>query len=113
MYISVLIDVLVWALEFVGVLIIIWGAAYAVIFLVTRQKPKNLPLPKAALAERLRIAFGQKIVFALEFLVAADILKTLKDPNVNESIRLAILVVIRVILSYFIDREIHQHTLKK
>ena len=63
---------------------------------------------KVSLEELLRIELGQKIVFGLEFLVAGDILITLKDPDVSELYRLGLLVVIRTLLSFFVGREVKE-----
>jgi len=44
-------------------------------------------------------------VFGLEFLIAADILTTITTPTQQELINLAVVVVIRTILGYFLSKE--------
>ena len=46
------------------------------------------------------------LLIALDFLVAADILKTILVPSVNELAILVIIVVIRILLSWSLSKEI-------
>ncbi len=54
---------------------------------------------------QIRRELTDKIVFGLEFLIAADILTTFTTPTQEELINLAVVVVIRTILGYFLSRE--------
>jgi uncharacterized membrane protein len=55
---------------------------------------------------QIRRDFTDKIVFGLEFLIAADILATLLTPTQQDLINLAVVVVIRTILGYFLSKEV-------
>jgi uncharacterized membrane protein len=46
------------------------------------------------------------LLLALDFLVAADILKTILVPSVNELAILVIIVVIRILLGWSLSKEI-------
>ena len=50
----------------------------------------------------VRIELGQGIILGLEFMVAADIITTIAHPTYFELGLLALLVLIRTVLSYFI-----------
>jgi uncharacterized membrane protein len=54
----------------------------------------------------LRADFGTYLLFALELLIASDIMKTIVEPGVQELIILGGIVVLRTALSFFLDREI-------
>jgi len=54
----------------------------------------------------LRIQLGQDMVMGLEFLVAADILRTALTPTWNEMLLLASLIGLRTILNYFVELEL-------
>ncbi len=54
----------------------------------------------------LRNQLGQSMVMGLEFLVAADILRTALAPTWNDMLLLASLVGLRTILNYFMEREL-------
>jgi len=92
----------------VGFCVIVWGGARPVYYFFMPSLYPTLKNKKVSLEELLRIELGQKIVFGLEFLVAGDILITLKDPDVSELYRLGLLVVIRTLLSFFVGREVKE-----
>lgn len=57
--------------------------------------------------EKARVSFGQKIVFGLEFFIVADAVTTILKPTIDELLRLALIVVIRTVLSFFLSRELY------
>lgn len=54
----------------------------------------------------LRIRLGQSMVMGLEFLVAADILKTSVSPTWNDILFLAALIGLRTLLNFLLDYEL-------
>jgi uncharacterized membrane protein len=60
----------------------------------------------------IRRELTDKIVFGLEFLIAADILSTITTPTQEELINLAVVVVIRTILGYFLSKEAAEFSLQ-
>ena len=60
------------------------------------------PFPR----ERIRLGVGRSLALALEFLLAADILRTAVEPTWEEIGRLAAIAAIRTTLNFFLDREI-------
>ncbi len=61
----------------------------------------------------VRRELTDKIVFGLEFLIAADILTTLIAPTQEELLNLAVVVVIRTILGYFLAKEAAEFDLQE
>ena len=56
-----------------------------------------------------RYCFGHWLAMALEFQLAADILGTTVDPDLDSLIKLGIIAVIRTFLNYFLAKELeHQ-----
>ena len=56
-----------------------------------------------------RYCFGDWLATALEFQLAADILATTVDPDLDSLIKLGIIAVIRTFLNYFLIKELeHQ-----
>ena len=53
-----------------------------------------------------RLELTQSMVFGLEFLVAADIVKTVVSPTWNDILLLASLIGLRTVLNYFLEREL-------
>jgi uncharacterized membrane protein len=54
----------------------------------------------------LRMQLGQSMVVGLEFLVAADILKTALSPSWNDILFLAALIGLRTVLNYLLEHEL-------
>jgi uncharacterized membrane protein len=56
--------------------------------------------------EQIRLRLGRWLAVALEFEVAADILRTAIAPSWNELGQLAAIIVLRTVLNYFLQKEI-------
>lgn len=84
----------------IGVLVIILGAlrsVYQLFMLVVYQKFSS---------NYIRLQFGDSVILGLEFMVGADIVGSLVSPDYYNLGLLAILVVIRTVLSYFLNLEL-------
>ncbi|MBN2733931.1 MAG: DUF1622 domain-containing protein [Methanomicrobiaceae archaeon] len=94
------IQLLVYFFEFVGAALIIYGgltAAFKVLLL--ELKRGNY------IYNKIRLDLTSKIVFGLEFLIAADILLTVISPSQEDLVILAVTVIIRTVLGYFLEKE--------
>jgi uncharacterized membrane protein len=63
---------------------------------------KQVPL------ERIRYDVGRHLLLGLEFLIAADSMRTIVQPTLEEVTVLAIIVAIRTVLSFFLTREMER-----
>ena len=95
-------DAIARGFEAVGVAVLVLGGAHA-LFICTRDS-------RAGLGEfypLMRRRFGRALLLGLEVLVAADIIKTVAvDTTLQSVLTLAVLVSVRVILSFSLDVEI-------
>ncbi len=57
---------------------------------------------------QLRADFGSYLLLELEFLIASDILRTVVDPTLDELANLGGVVVVRTVLSVFLNKEIKE-----
>jgi uncharacterized membrane protein len=89
-------------LEGIGGLIIACAAALSSFDLVRTWFNKGLRED----IEPLRLQFGQRLVLALEFLIAADILATLHTPTLEGITLLGLVIVVRTVLSLSIAYEL-------
>ena len=91
-------------IDFAGVVIIALGALLGVI----RCAQDLLRQERAVDAySRLRTFLGRSLLLGLEFLVAGDIIKTVAiEPTFDSVIVLAVIVLVRTVLSLSIDVEI-------
>lgn len=98
---TLVLSIVVQIVEYCGVLVILlevlraaWG--YGLGFVGARP----LAVPS------LRLRLGQSLVMGLEFLVAADILRTALNPHWNDMLLLAALIGLRTALNYVLQREL-------
>lgn len=91
-------EVTVYTLELVGILIIIVGAAKAIIHLLSNRKSNH----KA----NIIIDLGKTLALALEFKMGAEIVNTVIVRDLAELGTLAIVIALRALLSLLIHWEI-------
>lgn len=89
-------------IELVGVAVITCGALRATYQLCGAY------MCKASTMNYIRFELGMSIILGLEFMVGADIVGSLVSPNYYTIGILAIVVVIRTVLSYFLNQELEQ-----
>jgi len=92
-------------ISLIGILIILSGVFYCtfqyVYGLVSGQFKTD-----ASSINYIRLNLGRVLILGLEFIVAADLIGTTTTPDYYEVGLLAIIVVIRTILSFSINREL-------
>lgn len=91
-------------IELIGVAIITAGALYAAYELCAIFFIQKIDM------NYIRFQLGSSIILGLEFMVGADIVGSLVNPNYYNMGILAIVVIIRTILSYFISLELERLT---
>ena len=91
------------AVEAIGAAVVGIGAAST----VYRYVISLLGLRKYSNSE-IRLYLGQYLVLGLEFQVGADILATAVSPTFEDVQLLAAIVVIRTVLSYFLQKELER-----
>jgi uncharacterized membrane protein len=87
-----------------GALLIIYGGIRAIIDILKREL-----LSRQMNYDDIRRQFTGKIIFGLEFFIAADIINTLIAPGQQEILLLGAVVLIRVALGYFLSREAREY----
>lgn len=92
---------------FIGILVITAGALNAVYQLVIYARYGLLNL------NDVRLRFADSILLGLEFLVGADIIGSLVTPDYYNLGLVAIIVMIRSVLSYFLSRELQERELSE
>lgn len=63
--------------------------------------------------ERIRYELGFHLLLGLEFLIAADIIRTILGPTLEELAVLGGIVAIRTVISYFLGKEIERHPIRE
>lgn len=88
-------------LAYSGVLVITYGGAMAIVQMVARGIRRG----KRITFTRIRGEFARKIIFGLDFLIASDIVLTIRAPTIDEVIRLGGIVLIRTVLTFVLSKE--------
>ncbi len=89
-----------------GSLLIIYGGLQAILGIVFCEI-----LKKSYSYQQMRKELTDKIVFGLEFFIAADVLETTKHPTQEKLIVLGTIVLIRTVLGYFLSKEALEYKL--
>lgn len=101
-------DILAVAISAISLFIVVYGTIIALIAFLKNEfgrlnghySPMNI--------RKLRASLGTYLLLGLEFLIAADILKTVLEPGLDELAILAGVVVLRTVLSVFLNKEIRE-----
>lgn len=99
-------DIINWAVdvvEVVGASMILAGVLIALFRIV--RAPFLRPIPQLAPVQ-IRLGLGMFLALGLEFLLAADILRTAVSPTFHDLGVLAAIATIRTALNFFLGREI-------
>lgn len=93
-------------IDIVAILFILWGFVKAMYdFFALRIKNKTLSSHDI---KTIRCFLGAYLLLGLEIMIVADIIKTVLHQTSEELIFLGGIVIIRTILSYFLNKEIEE-----
>jgi len=82
-------------IEYIGIIIVIISIVIALVRLFSKEYTM----------EHVRHHLAKRIMFGIEFIIAADILLVTVATNVTEIVQLGGIVVIRVLLGYALSKE--------
>ena len=97
---------LVAILECLSIIIIIYGVVIQFIDFIKSEfscKERKLAVKKVLM---LKNFLGTYILFSLEVLICADIIEAILDPSMKHILSLSAIVIIRTIISYFLNKKI-------
>ncbi len=101
------VDYLSLGIGVIGVAVILWGVLLGVLQFVQAQYLALAGRPQLTLG-KIRHNLGRYLLLGLEFLVAADVIRSIVKPSLQEVTILAIIVAIRTVISFFLNREIER-----
>jgi uncharacterized membrane protein len=88
--------------------VVIAVAVLRALFFYTRNSFSHKAVDKL----EIRLSLGKSLALALEFLLAADILRTAVAPNWDDIGKLAAIAALRTLLNYFLERELKHSEVK-
>ena len=97
-------------IQIVGVAIVVWSVLEASVRLVRRGWQLVLRGAATTGLGQIRVEIGRKMVLALEFFIAGDIIQTVVVPSWESLGILAGIVAIRTVIAYFLEYEMRHGT---
>ncbi|GGC96765.1 DUF1622 domain-containing protein [Enterococcus sp. DIV0242_7C1] len=99
-------DLFILALNVFSIAILVWGVIVAGIDFVKSERTNRNRIVMTRQNNFIKSFLGSYILLSLEILIAADIIESIIKPTFQDILKLAILVVIRTVISYFLHKEI-------
>lgn len=97
------VSIIGYAIEMVGVIIIVVGLLYAAIYAIRNQSK----IKREELLHEFRHNIGQTMLLGLDFLVAGDIIRTvIVSHSITDVASLGLIVLIRTVLVFTIHLEV-------
>jgi len=106
--INVILEWLALVVDLTGALIMIWAFVSAVIGLVNGSLRADNERGRIRNMQVVRCGLGVKLVFALELMIISDLFVTIVSRSIDDLILVGGLVVIRTVISYFLNKEIQE-----
>ena len=97
-----LLDYAATAVDAVGIVLLLYGAASATLSILRAEALRKSLFEDY---EALKRAFIQKIILALDFFVAADLIRLATVSDITSILSLALIVAIRTVLSWSLSKE--------
>lgn len=103
-----ILDLIVVCLNLLSILVLVWGVVKAGFDFIRFEIKAKDRMSAARENSFIRNFLGSYVLLGLEILIAADIIETIIHPTFADIVRLAVVVVIRTVISYFLNMEIEK-----
>jgi uncharacterized membrane protein len=107
-FVMPILDLIVVCLNLLSILVLVWGVVKAGADFIRFELRGNNRMKTAKANNFIRNFLGSYVLLGLEILIAADIIETIIHPTFADIVRLAVVVIIRTIISYFLNMEIEK-----
>ncbi|OCA98635.1 DUF1622 domain-containing protein [Clostridium beijerinckii] len=105
MDIKKILEILIIVLQGLSITIIVWGVFLCLINFIKLEISAN---NRSNIVQKITSAknyLGSYILLGLEILISADIIDSILNPTMHDILRLAAIVIIRTVISYFLNKE--------
>ena len=93
-------------LYIVGMIVILLGSLSS-IYLYLKDKKDNKEKVDRIIAD-MRIRLAESISLGLTFILGAEVVKTFRVPNFYQLIKITVLVILRQLITYFLDKDVER-----
>lgn len=92
--------------ECFSIIVLVWGVCLAGKDFIKSERQNQSRFTLTKMNTFIKNFLGSYILLSLEILIAADIIESIVKPTFQDILKLATLVVIRTVISYFLHKEI-------
>lgn len=106
-FVTIITDYMVEVIDVFTVIVIFYWFCYAV-FLICEHHVNRFfwqVVPNVSL-HKIRVILWEYLLLSLELFICADVILSVKDPTFEHLLQLSLVVVVRIIISFFLHREI-------
>jgi len=102
-------EIIVAVIDVMTVVVILYGFIFA-IYMFVKMHMDNLFGEKHTAVDLsvIRVKLWSYLLLGLELFIAADIILTIWDPSVRHLMELAAIVIIRIVISHFLQKEMSE-----
>lgn len=100
-----IIDDISFAIGAFGTIVIVWGALITAVRLCVAEFQRLIGRRITFEGTKIRHFFSFYLLMGLEYMIGADIIRTLIRPTLDELIILGSMVAIRTVISFFLNKE--------
>lgn len=101
--------VVFYTVSLVGIFVVLWGVAEAIWRFLSLKFAPRLPHARVvAVMARIRERLGAQLLLGLDIFIGADIIKSVVIPSWENIAMLGAIVLIRIVMSYFLEREMER-----
>jgi uncharacterized membrane protein len=101
-------EIIVPPLAGLAVLVLVWGVCCALVQLTVMEYRMLRGLDYINRRDVIRQHLGYYLLLGLEFLVAVDVLETIRDPSPEQLMSLGGVVLVRTVISFTLHWELQQ-----
>ncbi len=106
--VTTILEMIAVAIDLVGIAILVYAALRFVVTFLSFEFKRLRGLECVEGIREMRLRLGSYILLSLEFIIISDIILTAISRNVDDLLALGLLVLIRVVLSFFLGRELNE-----
>ncbi len=104
--IETVLETIAFAVDLVGISILVYAALKFIAHFLAFEIKQLRGLDCVEGIRDMRLRLGSYILLSLEFIIISDIIMTGISRNVDDLLALGLLVIIRVVLSFFLGRDL-------
>ena len=100
-----ILEILIIVLQGLSIAIVVWGVFLCLITFIKVEISINNRSNIVQKITSTKNYLGSYILLGLEILISADIIDSILNPTLHDILRLAAIVIIRTVISYFLNKE--------